>query len=171
MEEKSTKIKGDKEPRTGEKNEARKSEPARELLIREVSSRHFTCVRQLSNRSEANVNKDDSSQRTARTWRRQTSWMARLVNFQLLTSGNIFLIPNHVQQNFHSCTRTATFEKQRILKAKETCENQFDNNKANNLFAARRNISQRCERKMKVVSQKDDKNKLITLRSIVFQQY
>ena len=41
--------------------------------------------------------------------------------------GEIFLIRNHVQQNFHSCVITATFEKQRILKAKETCENQFDN--------------------------------------------
>ena len=48
-----------------------------------------------------------------------------------------------------------------MLKAKETCENQFDNNKTNNLFAARRNLLQRCERKMKVASQKDDKNKLI----------
>ena len=57
------------------------------------------------------------------------------------------------------------------MKAKETCENQFDNKKANNLFAAQRNILQRCERKMKVASQKDDKNKLITLRSIVFQLY
>ena len=75
--------------------------------------------------------------------------------------GMIVLIRNHVQRNFHSCTITATFEKQRILKAKETFQNQFDNNKANNLFAARGNLLQRCERKMKVASQKDNKNKLI----------
>ena len=87
-----------------------------------------------------------------------------------LSSGN-FLIRSHVQQNFHSCAITATFDKQRILKAKETCENQFDNNKANSLFPAGRNLLQRCERKMKVASQKDDKNKLIPLRSIVFQLY
>ena len=79
-------------------------------------------------------------------WRDELTW-------------GIFLIRNHVQQNFQSCAITATFEKQRILKAKETCENQFDiNNKANSLFAARRNLLQRCERKMKVASQKDDKN-------------
>jgi len=30
-------------------------------------------------------------------------------------------------------------------------------------------ILQRCERKIKVVSQKDGKNKLIILRSIIFQ--
>ena len=97
-------------------------------------------------------------------------WRDELLKLQLLSSGN-FLIRNHVQQNFHSCATTATFEKQRILKAKETCENQFDNNKANSLFAARRNLLQRCERKMKFASQKDDKNKLIALRSIVFQLY
>ena len=106
----------------------------------------------------------------------QTSWMIKLHGWRdELTSaiefGEFFLIRNHVQQNFHSCAITATFEKQRILKAKETCENQFDNNKTNNLFAARRNLLQRCERKMKVASQKDDKNKLIALRSIVFQLY
>ena len=82
-----------------------------------------------------------------------------------------FLTRNHVQQNFQSCAITATFEKQRILKAKETCENQFDNDKANSLFTARQNLLQSCERKMKVASQKDDKNKLIALRSIIFQLY
>ena len=59
----------------------------------------------------------------------------------------IFLIRNHVQQNFQSYAITATFEKQRILTAKETCENQFDNNKANSLFAARRNLLQRLRKK------------------------
>ena len=38
----------------------------------------------------------------------------------------------------------------------------------NNIFAAR-NILERYERKMKVVSRKVNKNKLTTLRSIVFQ--
>ena len=48
---------------------------------------------------------------------------------------------------------------------------QFDNKKGNDLFALWRNILQRCERRMKVVSQNDEKNKLITLRSIVYQLY
>ena len=120
-----------------------------------------------------NVNNYDSA--FARTWRlsrrmvKLHGWRDELTS--AIEFGEFFLIRNHVQQNFHSCAITATFEKQRILKAKETCENQFDNNKTNNLFATRRNLLQRCKRKMKVASQKDDKNKLIALRSIVFQLY
>ena len=87
-----------------------------------------------------------------------------------LDFGEFFNLKPHTTE-FPLYFLTATFDKQQILKAKGTCENQFDNKKANNLFAARRNILQCCKRKMKVVSQKDNKNKLITLRSIVFQLY
>ena len=58
---------------------------------------------------------------------------------------------NQVQQNFHSCTITASNEK--------TCKNQYENKKSNDFFDAGQNIT--------VFSQKDDKNKLIILRSIV----
>ena len=112
-----------------------------------------------------NVNNSDSALHARGDFR--GGWS----NFMLSTiEFGEFFNSEHVQQNFHSCTITATFEKQRILKAKETCENQFDNNKANSLFTARRNLLQRCERKMNVASQKD-KNKLIALRSIIFQLY
>ena len=47
------------------------------------------------------------------------------------------------------------------------------NLKARNLnqiiYSLHDEILQRCERKIKVVSQKDDRNKLIILRTIVFQ--
>jgi len=45
------------------------------------------------------------------------------------------------------------------IKPKNSCKNQSENNE----------ILRRCERKMKVVNQKDDKNKPIILRSVVLQ--
>ena len=50
----------------------------------------------------------------------------------------------------------------------KTGESQSENKKSNTFFAADK-ILQRCKRKMKIVNQKDDKNKAIILRSIMFQ--
>ena len=70
---------------------------------------------------------------------------------------------NHVQHSFHSCAITASIW--------ETTNNESKRNMTHD--ATRRNLLQRCERKMKVVkeSQKVRKNKVITLRSIIFQLY
>ena len=108
--------------------------------LREVSSRNLHVSDNYPIGVKQNVNNYDSVMHA------RGDFFAELHGWRdELTSGDFFNSKPRTTE-FPFLYQTATFEKQRILKAKETCENQFDNNKVNSLFAARRNLLQRCER-------------------------